>query len=171
MQNETTNTSTNEVKRGDLYCGGLYVGTTEAGVEWVSYKGAEDFARLCERFDARSPKPAPKKVARVRKLSERVADVCGDTLAAMAENGEDVSMVKVGATFAEGDAEFLASCAARLEMAADDVRSGMGCEAASCNEMDFRFAEMVDARTIKSLLAWAKKFDRAAANLDRLLGN
>lgn len=35
--------------RGGAY--GWYVGTTTLGVEWWSYNGGTEFARMCEAFD------------------------------------------------------------------------------------------------------------------------
>ena len=45
-----------KLKRGQRYAGGIFVGTTPAGVEWVARKTprlteAGAFMLLCERFD------------------------------------------------------------------------------------------------------------------------
>lgn len=48
--------STATLRRGQRHAGGLYVGTTAAGVVWVARKNAtysesEAFAVMCARFD------------------------------------------------------------------------------------------------------------------------
>lgn len=162
MMQSTKNTTTT-LQRGDSYEGGLYVGTSRAGVEWVSRRGAEEFARLCERFDQREGKPTPARRVKLTGCSAQVielADACATT---GAEAGLDYCQAAtVRATVIEAAPEFFGDLAERLRDAALDWLSGdRTIEEANC-EIDWRFAEAAGKRVAQSLRRWGARCERLA---------
>jgi len=140
----------------------VHVGTSPAGVEYVAYKPehVETLRRSLERAWARARRS---NVCRVDRLSEGVIHVMEVRLSAWAENGEDVSQVKIRSRSVTAPALLLLDFADAICDAADDIEDGLGGLAESSNQdLPFGFCEATDKRRAQSMRRHAARMRRLA---------
>lgn len=159
-------TNTTKKTRGERYAGGIYVGTTAAGVAWVAratrtQTEAEAFAFLCKRFDKLEARHGRKLV----RVPQSVVEVAEDIVEAARESGRGYEYrAKVTATTVAGRPALFADIAAELRCLADQREAGeMGMAQRATCEVDWRFAEATDKRFAKAMRKWAAKCERAAS--------
>lgn len=151
--------NTKQLKRGDNLEGGLYVGTTKAGVQWVAYD-EERFAAMCDRFD--------------QTQTVKLTGVRGGTMMQVAEylhqadqeNGNpEARRTKITATTITAPRSFMVELAERLREEAEQWACGSRTIAENCfsTDMDWRFEEAANLRLAKSLKRWAAKIERRIA--------
>jgi ketopantoate reductase len=169
--------STNEKNKIERESGfrPVFIGTTPGGSDWFAYKPEDveglraSLKRLWNRFEEKQREHEARQtpeVARVRKLSETAIAECDFRASVHAEEAyEGSERIRVGATFIEGEADFLFDCAEALRALALDKINGNGCEAASTADFDFRFAEVVNKRSADSLRKQAARIERAARRI------
>ena len=151
-----------QYNRGDVFQNGLYVGTTEAGVEWVARATRtltleEAFQRMCERFDQRRK---PVRVIRIRKFTSSLAqEVAAFTNLVRQENGL-TGMVAMGATYIEADVDFLTYLAQDLRERADEEEDGYAMAQRSTCECSDEFWEAAGKRLATSLRKVAQRIER-----------
>lgn len=159
----TNTTNSGTVQRGARYEGGIYVGTTKSGVEWVAratrtQTEAEAFAFLCARFD-RLEKPA---LGKLTKVPQSVIE-CAEDLAEAGAEAFRGYHAKVTPTTITARLSFFADLAEDLrELAKQREMGELGMAQRALSDVDPRFAEAADKRFAKSLRKWAKRCDRLA---------
>lgn len=154
--------TTTTLKRGDNYEGGLYVGTTKAGVEWVaranrSGSAEENFAKLCERFDATQTR----KVTGIR--SQNVIEIAERLHAGDVENSRiEARRTKITATTITAPRSFMIDLADQVRDLANDYACGDRTVAENCYnvDLDWKTEEAFNKRIAKSLRRWAAKLAR-----------
>ena len=140
----------------------VHVGVCPYGVEYVAYSADKveplraSLTHAWERFNA-------KRAARVSALSDGVMDAVAFGVATYAEEGGDVSRVRLGRTYIEAPLIVLDWVADTIEREADLIETGMGGMAeTSTRDVSDAFARACDRRRVRSMRGHAARIRRAA---------
>jgi hypothetical protein len=146
-------------KRGDkMQEGGVFVGLTSAGVEWVAYKEA-DFLPMCERFDALEARKAAKAGELVRVKGLTAIQIGRAFEAGQGYCEANNKTIRDGKTFIEASRDVLEAIAEDLRIEAEHI--GGTVDFMDCiTDAQIAFAESAVQR---SLLSTAKKIEKALA--------
>jgi hypothetical protein len=142
----------------------VHVGTSPYGVEYVAYSADKveplraSLARAWERHNA-------KRAARVSALSDGVMDAVAFGVATYAEEGGDITRVRMGRTYIQAPVIVLEWVAETIEREADLIEIGMGGMAeTSTRDVSDAFARVCDRRRVRSMRGHAARIKRAARN-------
>jgi hypothetical protein len=140
----------------------VHLGISPAGIEYVAYSADKveplraSLARAWERHNA-------KRTARVSALSDGVMDAVAFGVATYAEEGGDVSRVRMGRTYIEAPLVVLEWVADTIEHEAERIECGMGGMAeTSTRDVSDAFAVACDRRRVRSMRGHAARIRRAA---------